>query len=227
MELRLVDGTLTNGLQQPVNVEDAWLYPLAKSSDLGEICVRKVRRMLVVPQTKIGQSTDGLRTQAPQLWAYLNEHADAFARRRSSIYRTAPRFGLFGVGEYTFMPYKVAIAGLLKQPRFSLIEPIDGKPVVLDDTCYFIGFEQRSDALFTVALLNHPMVARLLQAITFSDAKRPYTKAVLMRIDLAALARVVTEEQIGLVTDAERREYQAYVRRLSEGDGAGSVGDGG
>jgi len=30
---------------------------------------------------------------------------------------------------------------MYKTTIFSLVKPIDNKPVMLDDTCYFIGFE--------------------------------------------------------------------------------------
>ena len=58
---------------------------------------------------------------------------------------------------------------------------------MLDDTCYFIGFEKEKDAIITMILLNSQKVQDFLYSIAFLDKKRPYTKEVLMRIDLAKI----------------------------------------
>ncbi len=47
---------------------------------------------------------------------------------------------MFGVGPYTFAPWKVAVSGLYKHLTFALLGPQEGRPVVLDDTCYFVSF---------------------------------------------------------------------------------------
>jgi hypothetical protein len=60
--------------------------------------------------------------------------------------------------------------------------------VILDDTCYFLGFNSYLDALFTASLLNRSIVKQFLQSIVFKDAKRPYTKEILMRLDLSRTA---------------------------------------
>ncbi len=188
MELDRQDGTLANHVGETVNVEGEWLYPLLKSSDLRSLQVSRARKQVIVTQHAIGEDTLHLKKNAPHLWKYLIHHSDQFERRKSSIYRDKPRFSIFGIGEYSFKPYKVAISGLYKEPNFSLVVPIDNRPVMLDDTCYFLGFDNYSDALFTASILNSPSVRRFLKSIVFTDAKRPYTKDVLMRIDLSRAA---------------------------------------
>jgi len=54
-------------------------------------------------------------------------------------------FSIFDIGNYSFKPYKVAVSGLYKQTKFSLVEP-NGTVLVLDDTCYFIGFDTLREA---------------------------------------------------------------------------------
>lgn len=68
--------------------------------------------------------------------------------------RRPSRFCVFGVGDYSFAPYKVAISGLHKIPRFQVVGLSGTKPVVFDDTCYFLSFERRLDALLVGALLQ-------------------------------------------------------------------------
>ena len=54
----------------------------------------------------------------------------------------------------------------------------------------------RSTALITLALLNSQPVRDFLESIVFLDSKRPYTKDVLMRIDLAKVLERVSLKQI-------------------------------
>ncbi len=93
-------------------------------------------------------------------------------------------FSIFGIGDYSFKPYKVAIAGMYKTTTFSLVKLIDNKPVMLDDTCYFIGFDTLIEAEITQTLLNKKLTQDFIQPIAFKDAKRMMTKDLLMRIDL-------------------------------------------
>jgi hypothetical protein len=109
--------------------------------------------------------------------------------RKSSIYRSRPRFAMFGIGDYTFAPWKVAVSGLHKTPEFRVVGPVERKPVILDDTCYFLSLESRQDAMLTAAALNSPTAQALLRSLTFVDSKRPITKRVLKRVDLAAVIR--------------------------------------
>jgi hypothetical protein len=73
---------------------------------------------------------------------------------------------------------------------------VNKKPVMLDDTCYFLGFDNLPEAIFVWAILNSKSVQQLLASITFLDAKRPYTKDVLMRISIDKVAEAVTFEEI-------------------------------
>lgn len=192
MELDAEDGHSLNGMGERVEVELENVYPLLKSSDLRKFAVGRARKSVIVTQRKIGEDTTRLQETSPKLWRYLKAHEARFEGRKSSIYRNKPPFSLFGIGDYAFATYKVAVSGLYKEPRFSLAPPVGGKPVMFDDTCYYLGFESYADALFTAALLNTTLVARFLQSIVFTDAKRPYTKELLMRVDLRAVAGSVT-----------------------------------
>lgn len=184
MELHMHDGRWVNGNDEIVDIEDQWAYWLLKSSDVRNFEVDRARKKVIVTQHYLGEDTRNLQKNAPKLWEYLVRNSEYLDRRKSNIYRHNPPFSIFGIGEYSFAAYKVAISGLYKEPRFSVVLPIDDRPVMLDDTCYFLGFDNYLDALFTAALLNSSIVKRFLQSIVFADAKRPYTKEVLMRIDL-------------------------------------------
>ena len=107
---------------------------------------------------------------------------------KSSIYRSRPRFSVFGVGPYSFAPWKVAISGFYKHLNFRCIGPIEGKPVVLDDTCYFLPCQTEHDARIIAQLLNSQTAKGFFRSFIFWDAKRPVTAQLLASLDLAALA---------------------------------------
>lgn len=186
MELSLRDGKLVNGFGEVVEIEDAVVYPLLKSSDLanGRLAAR---RCVIVPQRALGADTRALRSTAPKAWRYLVRHRDQLDGRRSSIYRDRPPFALFGIGDYTFAPWKVAISGLYKRLVFCLVGPTDGKPTLLDDTCYFLPFQRAAEARAALRALDSEAAHAFFQARIFWDAKRPISKALLQSLDLARL----------------------------------------
>lgn len=67
---------------------------------------------------------------------------------------------------------------------------------MLDDTCYFIGFDKIEFAVYAIILLNYYKTEGFLKSITFSDSKRVFTKDVLMRIDLLNIANIIEKKEI-------------------------------
>jgi len=188
IELQKTDGKYINGFNEQLEIEDDLIFGLVKSSDIQSPFITEPRKYIILTQKKVGEETDYLVETFPKLHKYLTGNARLFADRKSSIYKGKPQFSIFGIGDYSFKPYKVAISGLYKKPSFSLVVPFNDKPVMLDDTCYFLGFDDIAEGLIVFAVLNSALTKELLRAITFIDAKRPYTKDVLMRIDLLKIA---------------------------------------
>ncbi|PRY44326.1 hypothetical protein LY71_1164 [Geodermatophilus tzadiensis] len=198
-----------------LNLEPAYVFPFLKSTDLFRGRHDTLSKWVIVPQTTFGAETASLAHIAPNLWQYLNANADLLDGRKSSIYRNRPRFSVFGHGPYTYAPYKVAISGLHKKPVFRLVAPLNGQPVVLDDTCYFLPFEDATEALITWAVLSSPACEDLVESLVFWDAKRPITKKLLSRIDVNLLpfgadaARSMASREatrLGIELNAERVE---------------------
>jgi hypothetical protein len=190
MEFTLANGSFVNGLGERYELEDAYMFPLLKSSDLANGRVVPTRFVLLT-QRRVGDTTERIRTAAPKIWRYLHGHADYLDKRGSSIYRNRARFSIFGVGDYSFAPAKVAISGLYKNLQFRALGSTDGKPIVVDDTCYFIPCASTREAKVFAELLNSETALRFISALIFTDAKRPITVEVLKRIDLRRLAERV------------------------------------
>jgi hypothetical protein len=178
------DGYLWNKKGDFVDIEDDYVYPLLKSTDIFHQRTQATSKAVIVTQRKLNDDTQQLAISAPKLWTYLNRHHDLFGNRQSSIYKGKPEFAMFGVGEYTFAPYKAAISGFHKVPHFVLIKPIASKPVMLDDTCYFIAFDTLDEAEYAYQLFNHSDCLKYIEQHIFQDAKRPITKKLLQRINI-------------------------------------------
>lgn len=193
MEFQQNDDALVNGLGEVVDVEETYLYPLLKSTEVAKGITQPSRYVLITQQF-VGEDTDCLRHAAPKTWRYLERHRDLFAGRKSSIYRSQPEFCLFGVGPYSFAPYKVVVSGLHKEVRFTLIPPFRGKPVMVDDTCYFVGSCDAEEAHLLLSLFQSDAALRYIRATIFTDNKRPVTADVLNRLDIKKIAECYGKE---------------------------------
>ena len=114
--------------------------------------------------------TSGIERKALQrLWRYLMRHSDALDGRKSSIYENRPRFSVFGIGPYSYSPWKVAISGLYKRISFMLVPPCDALPVMVDDTCYSIPCRSKEEAELLYVLLSCSQAIDLLELANFSS----------------------------------------------------------
>jgi len=188
MELHICgEQSYKNGFGDVVELEPTYLYPMFKSSELVKIKSEPLRRMLVTQQI-VGEDTLSIQSKAPRTWSYLEKYAEYLDGRYSSIYRNRPRFSMFGVGPYAFSSWKVAISGFYKNLQFRAIGPSDRKPVVFDDTCYFLPCESKDQARDILKLLNSQAARGFFDSVIFWDAKRPITADVLGNLNLGVLS---------------------------------------
>ncbi len=189
MQLERTDQGLFNGLGQRVEIEKEYVYPLRPAKDVYQGRETPSTRFVVVPQRHTGEDTRQIETAAPRTWKYLMQHRERLAARKSSIYRGRPPFSIFGVGSYSFAPWKVAVSALHKALQFRVVGPQHGRPVMLDDTTYFLSFATQDQADAAAAALASPAVQQFLSGWIFWDAKRPITAEVLNRLDLGTALR--------------------------------------
>jgi len=194
MELERIGNTYRNGNGLAVSLEETYLYPLFKSSDISNNRVTICRKYLLVTQRCVGEDTAHIKDDAPMTWQYLQDNSEALAKRNSSIYRHRPPFSIFGVGDYTFAPWKVAISGFYKKLVFTAISSISGKPAVFDDTVYFLPCWSEGEAKFLVEILNSSVAREFLSSMIFWSDKRPITVELLKRLNIQALARRLDRE---------------------------------
>jgi len=203
MELMKTPDGYRNGLGAIVAIEDCSLFPLLKSSDIGNGRI-ECRAAMVVTQSFVGENTGHLRTIAPKTWQYLESHAKLLEKRGSIIYKNKPAYSIFGVGPYTFAPWKVAISGFYKKLHFAKIGPVNGKPVVFDDTIYFLPCWSEAEADFIESLLCSQPAQAFLESMIHWDEKRPITVEILKRLSIQKLAALLgSEEDYARFTDCQ------------------------
>jgi hypothetical protein len=188
MELRKVDNKLINGLGEVVEIEETCLFPLIKGSAVAQNRLESDDRYVLVTQKYIGEPTEHLQNLAPKTWNYLINHSKYLDSRKSKIYNKSSRFSIFGVGSYTFSPWKIAVCGLYKNLDFRLVGKINGKATVFDDTVYFLSFENEQSACQAFTLLTSPTAIDFYSSLIFWDEKRPIKSSILNSLDLIALA---------------------------------------
>ena len=194
MELATTEGKgYQNGLGETVVLEDEFVFPMLKSSDIGNGRIH-CRGVMLVTQQAVGEDTSYIKSKAPKTWAYLKRHAALLDKRGSVIYKNKPQFSIFGVGPYTFAPWKVAISGFYKKLRFVKLGPVDDKPVVLDDTIYFLPCWSEEEADFTETLLHSEEAHQFFQSMVHWDEKRPITVEILKRLSIRKLAEMMGRE---------------------------------
>lgn len=206
MELEAQGDKYRNKEGEVVRLEDKYVFPMLKSSDIGNGQIRYGRKYMLVPQKYVGEDTELIKRVAPKTWRYLESHRGLFDKRASSIYRNRPRYSIFGVGDYSFSPWKVAISGFYKRLAFKVVEPFRDKAVVLDDTIYFLPCWSEAEAQFVARLLTSKPALEFLESMIFWSDKRPITAEILKRLDIHALSRELGCES----------EYQRFARRRKD-----------
>ena len=218
MELEKTSDGYLNRAGDTWSLEEDYLYPLLKSSDLSNGRTSQPRKWLIVTQQQTSSSTKIIETTAPVTWQYLQNYSDKLDSRKSSIYRNRPRFSIFGVGEYSFAPWKVAISGLYKKLCFHIVGGFEDRPIVFDDTCYFVSCSTKHEAELIASMLNSAEAQAFYRSFIFWEDKRPITARVLKRLNFAKLADElgVADEFFALSSTYQSQPSPEQVRLLEK-----------
>lgn len=186
MELTKVGDNYYNGFKEKVDIEETFIYPLLKSSDISKSNI-KPRKYVIVTQKYTGDDTNKIKNKAPKTWKYLLKYSQKLNNRKSIIYKKQSQFAIFGIGDYSFSPWKIAISGLYKKIHFTLLGTYHKKPIMLDDTCYFISCKTQKEAKNICQALNSNVTKEYLEAMIFFDSKRPIKVDILKRLNINEL----------------------------------------
>ncbi len=189
--------------------DSEFIYPLVKSSDFKKKIIESYNRRVIVTQNYVREDTSKLKKDE-ELFSYLMSHSKDFEKRKSIIYKNTPQFSIFGIGDYSFSKYKIGLSGFYKEPNFSFLS--SDKPVMVDDTCYFIGTNNKHFSMILFVLLDSDCVYSFLKTISFKNSKRPFTKDVLQRIDLLKILESVSMSYI------KQKVFNVFNERIDDKD---------
>jgi hypothetical protein len=125
----------------------------------------------LLPQKKHGENNESkLRTELPLTYQYLYRFKENLLNRSSKWFKIKgfPFYSIFGVGEYSFAPYKVVWCCMTYAPNFSVVSKINDKfigtkKVMPDNTIGYIPSGNEKEAHYLCALLNSKPTAELLE----------------------------------------------------------------
>ncbi len=198
MELIKENGVYINAQGVKNKLEDEYIFPLLKSSDIANNTRKGSNKYVIITQKYVGEETRKLEFKAPLLWDYLNRNSHILNLRKSSIYKNKPLFSIFSIGDYSFSPYKIAISSLYKKLEFTIISSFNGKSILVDDTCNFLSCYSKEESELLLTILNSKLAKGLYNSLIFWDSKRPITIDILKQLDLHSVAK-----KLGLVEDFE------------------------
>ena len=149
--------------------------------------VYNFKKYVIVTQKKVREDTAHIERDAPKTWAYLTSHKEYFSKRKSSIYKDAPDYSMFGIGDYSYAQYKVGVSGFYKKPLFSVLVSNDNRPVMTDDTSYFICLPTYDTAYTAMLILLLPswmqnvhLLKKCWDKLTFIKFSRKFHPRILL-----------------------------------------------
>jgi hypothetical protein len=107
MELtHIKDSEFINGLKETVQLNvGQFVFPLLKSSDIKSNEISQTRKHVIIPQRAVNMDTSIIKNIDVNIWNYLEGHEVLLNARRSVIYKKAPKYSIFGIGDYSFAKY--------------------------------------------------------------------------------------------------------------------------
>jgi type II restriction/modification system DNA methylase subunit YeeA len=147
-------------------IEPDLVYPLVRGRDVKKWFVDFEDRYIILPhdpKTAKPLNEMTIKTQFPNIYDYFNRFKKALEMR--SIHKlwgkSNPFYTVYDIGVYTFAPYKVVwkrIAGAITGKAISfacaVLTPINGKPVIVDDSTILVNTDDINEAYYLAGILN-------------------------------------------------------------------------
>jgi hypothetical protein len=163
-----------------------------------------------------------LRETCPRTYRYLTSNRQPLDDRSSAWLERGPFYTVFGLGEYTWAPYKVVWCRLGFKPAFAVVstvgdEDVGEKMVVPGDHFMFIPTDNRDEAHFLCGLLNSSIYRKSMVGVA-GGGKSGLSKAVVDKLELPAYTETEDSKRIAELsvaaheivpehTDVSKREY--------------------
>jgi len=149
-------------------IEKDLVYPIIKPRHIKKWIIKGYYN-IIIPHKKHGMNNESeLRVNCPKTYNYLFSFKDELLKRASRWFKGGdkPFYSLFGIGEYTFKPFKVVWSSIGYLPAFAVATKVDddyigSKEIIPDNTIGYISFDSLDDAHYVCAILNSGLVEKL------------------------------------------------------------------
>jgi type II restriction/modification system DNA methylase subunit YeeA len=160
-------------------VEPELVYPLVRGRDVKKWFVDFEDRYIILPhdpKTAKPLSEMTIKTKFPNTYDYLNHFKKELEKR--SIHKlwgkNNPFYTVYDIGVYTFAPYKVvwkriagAITGKAVSFACAVITPINGKPVIVDDSTILVNTNDINESYYLAGFLNSLLSRTIIASYSY------------------------------------------------------------
>lgn len=146
-------------------IEKDLIYPLLKPRHI-KMWEIKGYDYIIIPHKKHGVNNESeIKIKYPKTYSYLLKFKNNLLERASKWFKGEgkPFYTLFGIGEYTFKPYKVVWSSIGYLHAFAVADTIDDpiigkKSPIPDNTISYLSFNDITEAHYVCGILNSNLI---------------------------------------------------------------------
>ena len=170
-------------------IEQKRIYPSIRSTHITRFGIDGYDHRLIPVNHPSGTGVN-LKEQYPDTYQYLKRNESSLDERQSNVFDSGPFYTVFGVGDYTWAPYKVAWCRLGHNPEFAVLSGVDDDDDVVSEKCIvpndhflYIPCQDGNTAHFLCSVLNSTPYKDALRSIS-SGGKASLSKGVVSQLSL-------------------------------------------
>ena len=163
-------------------IEPNFVYPLLRGRDVQRWKAEPSAYILLPNRTDklAGIPEAEMKSKYPKTYAYLKRFEKQLRQRsgyRKFFKSTDPYWTMYDVGPYTLAPWKVVWPGeVAPSLRASVVNVYLNKPIVCDQTNYFVECSDETSSHFLCALLNSAVIRCYYKAVAYKHTSMHFIR---------------------------------------------------
>ena len=201
-----------------LDIEKGLIFPYLKSKNIEKWKIKSYSYRIIPLKKTNEKNSLWLKKEYPKTYNYLLKNQKTLLNRKSIWLKSGEFYNAFGIGEYTWAPYKVAWCRLGFKPDFVVISTVEdhtlgSKPLIPGDHFMFIPFKDKYEAYYVCGLLNSEPIQEAITALALKS-KSSLTKGVIQSIrippydDVAKNIARLSKGLHGELSEEKRTEYE-------------------
>lgn len=149
-------------------IEKDLVYPIIKPRHIKKWVIKGYYYVIIPHKKHRINNESELRVNFPKTYGYLFSFKKELLKRASRWFKGGdkPFYSLFGIGDYTFKPYKVVWSSIGYLPAFAVATKSDDKyigkkEIIPDNTISYISFDSEDEAYYVCGILNSEIIHKL------------------------------------------------------------------